>query len=496
MMRVAFGKTVLTPPEFLGGIVGRPMAGYTPVTRIKEKYDDIQAHAILIETTILGNIKKYLLLISMDVLLVPLLLSEYIKEKIQDNFNIHPNQVLIHGTHTHKSVDIQGTFSRGGLWFGVVKSIIVGSGKADDKYKIWMARQIVRMVDDMITRLQPAKFAWKKIIPEEPLTVNRRKGGISNQPLSVLAFKQQKTGELLGILMSMGAHPTTIASRTPRLSAEWPGRAMNIVEQDTEGKVQAIFFNGPCGDISAYYGAGGFRHIRKNANGQLRRKGLYTFTKHYGNLIGRKALKMAQEIPDNAYHEELRINSYMRTFWVPMKDYKRHWVGGGFNKTLIRFNNRAVFIIKKHLLIPLALIMSDAHEPNFPGIALKFNRQKNKLWTDINVYTQVQYITIDAFKNALEPTPSATLALVGVPGEPFEDVAKRIYDMTPTKFENTIIFENSNDWISYFFLLRDYVIHHDYIQLESFFPLAGFHVMWNYKLLLEEIKERIIAGFY
>jgi hypothetical protein len=424
------------------------------------------------------------------------MLSEYIKEKIQDQFHIHPNQVLVHGTHTHKSVDVQGTFSRGGIWMGVIKSIIVGSGKADDMYKIWMARQIVRMVNEMMTKLQPCVFAWKKTFPDEPLTVNRRRGGLSPQPLSVLVFKHKDTRTLMGFMMSMGAHPTTISSRKPQLSAEWPGRAMHIVERDTHGQIQAAFFNGPCGDISPYYGAGGYHHVHKNASGQLRRKGSYNFTRHYGYIVGRNALKVAQTIPDEAYHEELRINCYMKTFWVPMVDYKRYWIGGGFNKTLIRFNNRAVFIVKKHLLIPLALVMSDAHEPNFPGIALKYNRQKNKLWTNINVYTQVQYITIDAFKKAQDTTPSGILTVVGVPGEPFEDISKKMYQATPTGFDDTFIIENSNDWISYFFPLRDYVSFHDYIQLESFFPLAAFYVVQNYKLLLDEIKEEIIAGSY
>ena len=53
-MKAAFGKVILTPDDYLG----RPLAGYTPIPRCTGKRDDIHARAVLLESTILGNIKK------------------------------------------------------------------------------------------------------------------------------------------------------------------------------------------------------------------------------------------------------------------------------------------------------------------------------------------------------------------------------------------------------------------------------------------------------
>ena len=61
-------------------MVGKAMAGYSRPDPCKGILDDVYAHGVMIEDIELGNIKKKLLLISLDMLKVPLVVSDYIKE--------------------------------------------------------------------------------------------------------------------------------------------------------------------------------------------------------------------------------------------------------------------------------------------------------------------------------------------------------------------------------------------------------------------------------
>jgi hypothetical protein len=470
------------------------MAGYTPIATCNSKYDDLHASGFLIESEVLEGVKRYLLLITMDVALIPLTVSEYFKEKISDHYPIYPGQILIHATHTHKGFDMAGSFSRGGNWPGLIKGIICGATKKDDLYKVWIGKQFVRMVGQMMAELQPAKIAWKRIIPTEHFTVNRRRHELSPQPFGVICFKSLATNELIGFLMNMGAHPTTLGHQNKQMSADYPGRAVHIVEQITDGKIKTAYFNGPAGDIAPYYAAGGFHFRSKTKDGKIVRKKLYSFTRFYGYLLGKKGLEIAQSITDSEYRDQITFKSYARTFWVPMKDYKRHRVGG--KSIWVYINNRIVHIAKRYLLFPLALAMGDSHEPNFPGFAVKHDKSKSVLRTTINVYTKVQYMAIEACNKANPQTSKRSLAIIGVPGELFEDMAKKMALNTPAGIDNTFIFQAANDWIAYLFPLKLYVEQGGYEPLASFAPLCGAYVLNNYLQLLREIKGNLPLGYY
>ena len=77
-MKVAFGKVKITPKD----MIGKAMAGYSRPDPCLGILDDVYAYGVLIEEMVLGNIKKKLLFISLDFLKIPLIVSDYIKEKI------------------------------------------------------------------------------------------------------------------------------------------------------------------------------------------------------------------------------------------------------------------------------------------------------------------------------------------------------------------------------------------------------------------------------
>nr|MDO8113525.1 hypothetical protein [Candidatus Sigynarchaeota archaeon] len=486
-MKVAFGKVKLTPKDY----IGRFLAGYTPVPRCTGKYDDIYARGVLIEDTTLDNIKKRFLVISMDFVQLPLLFTDYIKEKIQDTYRIHPNQVLIHATHTHKSLDMSSMFMKnpwGNGIFGVIWAIMFGTFRGDDRYKVWIAKRVVEMVGDMIRRLEPARIAWTKKTIEEDILLNRRHPTRrSKSQLCIMAFKHATTNRTIGIIASYGMHPTTLNMSIDKLSADYPGRFVHYFEDATGNKIDAVYITGPAGDLNPITTCGtDFEALENyqnpvffNTNPIYNQKGTYKDTKRLGKFLAEKALAILESIPDSSYFDTLDFKSYAKTFWVPMIDFTRY-----YSKSWLR--NRFIHGLKRYLLLPMALAPADSHDPNFAGFAAKHRGLKR-----VVAYTQVSYVKFTASRGK----EKASFAIAGVPGELFEDFAKRFYARTPEGANGLFIFQNANDWIAYLFPLDEYTMG-GYEPFASFSPVCGTFVKNNFFTLLKEIDEDLTGGYF
>jgi hypothetical protein len=490
-MRASFGKIVLTCPEFLGGVIGKPMAGYTPAPKVTGKYDDIMAHAVMIEDTYLGNINKRMVFISLDFLKVSFTWTDYVKDQIEDAYKIHPNQVLIHAIHTHKSMDMTGEFVFGGNLQNTIKGIMVGGYYSDDKYKIWVAWRLVELVGQLIKDLKPAKVAWAKQTINDDLIINRRHPlRRSKGTVSVICFKELESNNIMGILTTFGMHPTTLASFVDKISADYPGRVIEKIEQLSDNKVQAAFFTAPCGDLNPITTIGNnFEHLATlPQDSLLGQKGDLPHTKKLGYRIGAVAYELATQIPDNEYYDKVDFRAYVKTFWVPMQDVTHVTQYKG----LIKLYQRAVYLIKRYVLFPVALFMAEAAEPNFPGFAVKHKG----IWKNakINVYSQVVYIRWICASTKTGKTKN--LAITGIPGELFEDYGREFGEQNPEGVENTIVIQNANDWVSYLFSIKEYTTTGGYEPFASFSPISGTWVKFAYLRLLKDVKDDIIAGFY
>ena len=82
-MKVAFGKISITPSD----VSKIAMAGYTRPHFANGKLDDVCARAVLMEDIVDGNIKKRFLMISLDVLKVPMVFCQLlVKDEIKKAF--------------------------------------------------------------------------------------------------------------------------------------------------------------------------------------------------------------------------------------------------------------------------------------------------------------------------------------------------------------------------------------------------------------------------
>lgn len=265
------------------------------------------------------------------------------------------------------------------------------------------------------------------------------------------------------------------------MSADFPGRFVFRIDELTDHKTAAVYFNGPSGDINPITTCG-TDHIAlaKNAVPIYGQKGTWEHTKYVGYTLAENALDIAKMIPDSEYMDTLNFESYTRTFWVPLDNFSKKV------NPITFVLNKIIFFVKKFFLFKVAITLGDAIEPNFPGFAIKHRGR------EINCYSYVQYIHL----KGISKNRSKELSIAGIPGELFEDYGKEIYQKTPTGLENTFIFQIANDWIGYLMPLKTYIDKSGWEVFSSFGPLAGAYVRNNYFYLLRDIMEKTTAGFY
>ncbi len=491
-MKVAFGKTSVTPDD----AIGRAMAGYYRKYKARGILDTLHARAVLIEDKdpMLKNVTKRLLLVSIDTIKVPLVFTDYIKEKLKEELGIAPGCVLIHAIHSHASLDLTGEYYYPGGLFNTLRGIMFGMNR-NDKFLVWMARQVVEMVRGMTRALVPCKIAWDKKILDECVAYNRRHWQDPvHSEMGVICFKHALTGELLGFVANFAAHPTILPHSNHLISAEWPGKFLEKIDNETGGTIKALFFQNAAGDISPSFkflrGAfkAGVAKARRKKN--LRRKIKIPIERHYASMteygyrIGEKALKIARSVPDDRYFDTLDITCYTRTAWIPIADYKeKYWT---WMKPLNRFFHAA----KKYFLLPVVFGTTAGHHPNFPGLAIKHRGIK-----DATCYTKLQYFRCVASPSNgnLEAKDGTAFCVLGVPGEPLSAWGKALQEKTPEGAKNAFLFQMSNDWMAYLFDFEEYK-RGGGEPMESLTPVAGKHVQEQFFALLDEIQAGLSGG--
>ncbi|MFX1448521.1 MAG: hypothetical protein ACFFCG_10350 [Promethearchaeota archaeon] len=459
-MNVAFNKIKITPKDY----IGKPLAGYARKELCLGKLDDIHAYGVLITH---NNENTNLLLISVDILKLPLSIVEYIKRKLTSKFTLlKSDSVIIHATHTHSSFDLTGEFYYPGGTFSFLKGVVFADNKSDD-FIVWMTDRIGRMVAKLFEDLEPCKIAWKKEKFNPDLVLNRRWPMRKVLPdLGIISFKKLHDNNLIGLIINYACHPTTLSFQNNKLSAEFPGMVISKIDGLTSNKIKAIYFNGPSGDLNPITTSGtNLEKIDKNKTLTYDQLGTYVHTKKIGGVIGEEALKMANSIPEEKYFANMKIDVYTKKFLIPQKDAKYY--------SKVWFSNKAKWLLKKYFLFKLAKF--EEKYVNFPFFTIERKHFKNY------IKSLVQFIKLTASNGNI-------YGLITIPGELFEEIGENIIQEAPTLKENTLIFQNSQDWIGYLFPLEMYIKEGGYEPFMCFSPLGGAFIEIGTKRFLKEIK--------
>jgi hypothetical protein len=469
-MKVAINKVKITPKNY----DGMPMAGYTRPDPCLGKLDDIYAYGVLLEIEDVNNSEKSLLLISLDLLKLPLSIANYIKSKITGIYNfLKPEQILLHCTHTHSAPDLTGEFHFPGGMINAIKGIMFGMNR-NDHYIIWFSHQIIILVKSLFNKLKPCKIGWIKRSFNPDIVINRRHPSRKPKPdLGIIAFRGLNNNELIGFIINYACHPTTLPGSNNKMSADYPGRIINKINDLTKNKINVAYFNGPSADLNPITTCGTDYDELEKTGKEGRKKiydqsGTYENTINIGSIIAQEALKLAQSIKDEEFFELLNISTILRNFWIPFKDYKY------FKPTW--YQNTLSFNVKKFLIIPITKILSE--NANFPAFIIK--RRPIRRYC----YTVIQHIDL----NVKSKTKEKKLSVLTVPGELFEDLGKILFKKSPAGKKDTFIFQNANDWIAYLFSPKEYIELGGYEPVASFSPRCGEYTIKEMLKLFRELR--------
>jgi hypothetical protein len=448
-MEVAFSKIKITPREF----IGKPLAGYTRKEPCSGKLDDLHSYGLLIDCSNSESQDNFLLIIAIDLLKIPISISNYIKNKIIKNHTfLRKEQILIHATHTHAGFDLTGEFFWPGGFISVMRGIMFGANR-NDKYIVWFSNRISTMVDDLFKLLVPCKFSWKKIPFNPNLVFNRRNPSKPIEPkLSVITFKSLESNSLIGMIINYACHPTTLSYQNSKISADYVGQIHTKIAQISHNRIKSVYINGASGDLNPLTtfkeDSEGEKFEKEKVYDQL---GTYEDTKKMGYKIAQRALELANSIPELEYYDLKEIKIFTKKLVIPMRDTKY------FSKKWI--NNKLVFLIKKLFLINIAKYQIS--KANFPIFDL------DARLGDYKCKTIVQYIRLKT-KRSMK-----LLGFVTVPGELFYTLGEELLKASPCGVYNTLVFQNTHDWVAYLFSLREYMQKGGYEVIPSFSPLSG-----------------------
>ncbi len=263
-------------------------------------------------------------------------------------------------------------------------------------------------------------------------------------------------------------HPTTLSYKNNRLSADFPGRVISKIDDLTSGSIKAIYFNGPSGDLNPITTSGtNMDKIDKDKALSYDQLGSYKHTKKIGSTIGEEALKIAKSIPKDDYSTFTEVEIYTKTLLIPQKDAKYY--------SKVWFSNKVKWLLKKYFLFKIAKF--DFKFVNFPFFTVERKNLKNYGKTAVNF---IKFIAGEG----------NTFGIITIPGELFEEIGKTLISHAPTRMENTLIFQNTQDWIGYLFPLEMYIKEGGYEPFMCFSPLCGAFIENCTKKFLKEIKDK------
>ncbi|HET6202655.1 MAG TPA: neutral/alkaline non-lysosomal ceramidase N-terminal domain-containing protein [Planctomycetota bacterium] len=191
-------------------------------------------------------------IVSTDLLVIPGALRGAVLDRLSD---LRLDGLLLAATHTHSGP--------GGYWDNWFAELAAMGGFR----RAWastLADRIARCVREAAADVRPARLRWACGRAPD-LVRNRRFEDGPVDPTVFQAVLEAATGEPrpIALLLGFGAHPTILGPGNLLLSAEYPGAARGILEEETGARV--LFLNGASGDLApAVPGDGpGFERVRR-----------------------------------------------------------------------------------------------------------------------------------------------------------------------------------------------------------------------------------------
>ena len=356
-----------------------------------------------INTLALAVGESKVLLISADLCFISKAAQDPILESIVEATGLTKDQIFLHATHTHTGpvVSMEG---KNGM--GVSGS--ASSGAITREYGISLCRKFADAAVLALQDLKPAKMGWAVGQAPNIAFVRRfrmKDGKVRTNPgvgnpdilhpigdvderVNVLRFDREGAETI--VLANMGCHPDVVGGNL--ISGDWPTLYRHRLEKAMDN-VKTLFFNGAEGDVN---------HVNVNAkDGDMNdmfhdfddvARG-YGHARHMGNVVAGAVMQVYDKV---SYVDVDKLNSRVQTISVP--------------------SNRA-----KPEDLPLAHKYNDLHKA---GKDSEIPFEGMELTTVVAEAARMVQLENgpDSFKLDVTGVVIGPVAMVGIPGEPFNRV--------------------------------------------------------------------------
>ncbi len=308
ILRAGVGRTDITPHGscFLEGFAGRDRCA-------EGVHDRLMATALAI-----SDGAHHAVVVSLDILDLTPELVGIIGRKIRTHYHIEPHQLLLNASHTHAGPMVWPRIHSGRLQDSrdlfpderynhiLVESIVTAVGKAVGNIRPAFARWGCGRTDIGICRRahDPSVYTGAPIgylglfanLPNPDKEVDRT--------CPVITFTETD-GKPLAVVFGASCHPTTMGHDNYLVSAEYPGAARRIIEDNTGAA--ALFLQRMGGDVKP----------RRVAGEHAFRSGTFDDVEAVGEELARDVLRV---IDGGLAPLDIRLKSAMRRFPVPLAE--------------------------------------------------------------------------------------------------------------------------------------------------------------------------------
>lgn len=408
--RIGFARIDITPP------LGVPMAGYTFLRRASAVLDPLELNVLAI-----SDGTRTVLLLSADLLdIEDNETATRLRTAIAVAVGVPVEAVSFHCTHTHLSPSFGKADPNGETSFDgdpaygealIAKACAAAKVAVDDLSPATIAigrAEAKRISFIRRFRMKDGSFRTNPGVGnpdiKEPI-------GTVDETVQVIRFKREGKDEVVAI--NFGTHPDTIGGDA--ISADWPGFARRFTEKALDG-VKCIFFNGAQGDVNhvCVDPKPGEREGLKRDFDDVDRG--YEHAKHMGRVIAGAVMSVYGKC---APVEASEVTFSLRDVSIP--------------------SNRP-----KPEDIPLARKYSEFHaagkDEEIPFKGMELTTVVAEAGRMLRLENGPDSFAMPISRIAI----GDAISFVGIPGEPFTEIGRRIKEDSPTAMTFVSCLTNGN----------------------------------------------------
>jgi hypothetical protein len=241
-LTIGFDKASITPP-YPTATAGYVKRGRKPFATIRD--------SVFVRTMAIRQANRLYFVVSVDMLIVPPLLYEQLAGKLSESgYSI--DRVFFGATHTHNSI---------GQWDDSLVGEIY-AGDYNNELMRFLVVQIIRSMKNAAADLKPGTFYHGAIAVPGAVTNRLIRNGQVDSLLHILEVRRDDGTK--GILTSFSAHATCMAAFDLRLSRDYPGELVDLLE--ASGYTFAMFMAGAVGSHAPVREPNGDVKIKKMGN--------------------------------------------------------------------------------------------------------------------------------------------------------------------------------------------------------------------------------------